>query len=238
MSTENILFIAFAIAAMIGGRFLINAIKKSQNKEADYKDMAQAFGWTYVRDTTSKRSAIFDIFSDPDDDWTLTIVFINSGPNGSNSIRRVDWTTPQGALAEGEAVLGAPLPEKTVDVLASGSKFAKTATKAALKGTMYALGKTKFTLAFDETTAGDPGGIVMSTPGQEKEMDSLRQNKALAAFREDRPDIDVPLMIRDENGLTLRRPNITSDRYELKAIVGLGKELRADLQQPVHIEPI
>ncbi|MEM1363985.1 MAG: hypothetical protein AAGF94_20185 [Pseudomonadota bacterium] len=221
--------IILAAASMIGGRLIIKSIKKSQDKREDYQAIAQQFGWSYMREKASDNFGHYDIFSDPADDWTLKIVFISGGATHGSVTRRIDWHSPSGALPEGEAVLGAPLPEKTVSVLQSGGGIGSSLTKAAIKGTMYALGKTKFSLTLDEATAGDPGGIVLASSGQELAMNALRRNEALAQFRETRKEVDVPVIIRDDTGLTLRRPNVTHDAAELKAIVELGKDLRADL---------
>lgn len=223
------IIIVLALAAMIGSRVMIKAVKKRQDKQEDYATLAQHFGWRYERDTTTNRRAIYDIFSDPEDDWTLKIIFITSEGARGSSTRRIEWHTPNGALADGEAVLGMPLPEKTVSMLQNGGTIGSSLTKAALKGTLYAMGRTKFSLEFDKATAGDPGGIVMSTPGQEQAMDTLRRNVTLTEFRGTNKEIDVPIIIRNEDGLTLRRPNVTSDGDELKALVELGKDLRDDL---------
>lgn len=221
--------IAIALGSFIGGSLIAKALKKSKEKQADYNAIAQQFGWSYVHDTTSNRYGIYETFSDPDDDWTLKIIFISGGANDGSSTRRIEWRSPQGTLAEGEAALGMPLPEKTARMLQGGGAIASSLTKAALKATMYAMGRTKFSLALDEATAGDSGGMVLSTPGQERAMDSLRQNACLRAFRETHKEIDVPVIIRDDEGMLLRRPNVTSDAAELKALVDLGKALRAGL---------
>lgn len=225
---ENWFILVLVGGSVIGSLIMVLAIKKGQEKQADYHAVAQAHGWHYVHDTATDKYAIYDIFSDPKDDWTLKIMFFSGGVHGS-SARRIEWHSPQGALLDGEAALGAPLPDKTVKMLQSGGSIGKSVATAALKATMYALGKTKFTLAFDEASAGDPGGIVMASPGQETAMDALRASADLAAFRAARKEIDVPIIIRNEAGLTLRRANVTSDAQELKAIVELGKALRAAL---------
>lgn len=226
---ENWFILVLVAGSLIGSLIMVLAIKKGQEKQADYQAIAQAHGWHYVHDTTSQKYAIYHTFSDPDDDWTLKIIFISGGPNSGSSTRRIEWRSPQGALTQGEAALGAPLPEKTVKMLQSGGSIGKSVAKAALKATMYALGKTKFSLALDEASAGDPGGIVMASPGQAQAMNPLRASAALTAFRAARKEIDVPIIIRDEAGVTLRRVNVTSDAQELKAIVELGKALRAAL---------
>ena len=40
---------------------------------------------------------------------------------------------------------------------------------------------------------------------------------------------DVPIIIRDAQGLTLRRPGSVKNLEDLTALVALGKSLRADL---------
>lgn len=225
---ENWFILVLIAGSVLGTAVMVIAFKKGQDKQADYKAVAQNFGWHYVHDTATNKYAIYDTFSDPEDDWTLKIMFFSGGVHGSSS-RRIEWHSPQGALPNGEAALGAPLPEKTVRMLQSGGSLGKSVAKAALKATMYALGKTKFSLILDEATAGDPGGLVMASPGQETAMDALRASSDLAAFRAARKEIDVPIIIRNEAGLTLRRMNVTSDAQELKAIVELGKALRAAL---------
>lgn len=225
---ENWFILVLIAASAAGTGIMVWAIRRNSEKKADYAHIAQELGWHYAEESTGGGYGAADTFSDPNDDWKLQIIFIGGGPSGGSATRRMEWSTPQGALSEGEAALGLPIPEKTVMMMNSGA-MGEAIVKAALKGTMYALGKTRFSLALDEATAGDPGGIVMSTPGQEKEMDALRRNVTLTEFRATRKEPDVPVIIRNQDGLMLRRANVTSDPQELKAIVELGKDLRADL---------
>lgn len=101
---------------------------------------------------------------------------------------------------------------------------------AALKGTMHAMGKTRFDLAIDEATAGDPGGVVMASDGQLSAKNRLRRRSALAAYRQGRKETDMPVMIRDTEGLRLRRPGAVKSLDDLTELVALGKALREDLQ--------
>ncbi|MEO0752592.1 MAG: hypothetical protein AAFY25_12405 [Pseudomonadota bacterium] len=225
---ENWFILVLIAGSAVGTGLTIWALRRNTAKKADYAQIAQDLGWQYSEESTSGGYGSADTFSDPEDDWKLQIIFIGGGPSGGSSTRRIEWHTPQGALTEGEAVLGMPIPAKTAAMLNSGT-MGEQIVKAALKGTMYALGKTNFNLSIDSATAGDPGGVVMSTPGQEREMDIFRRNVTLTEFRATRKDANVPIIIRNDKGMTLRRPNVTSDADELKAIVELGKDLRADL---------
>jgi len=116
-----------------------------------------------------------------------------------------------------------------VKMMQMGGDMGKQILKAALKGTFYAIGNTRFTLAIDEASAGDPGGVVMSTPGQEKAMDALRRNTDLAAYRMGRNAADVPVVIRNQDGISLRRPGAVKTLNDLARYVELGKSLRGDL---------
>lgn len=225
---ENWFILVLIAASALGTGLMIWALKRGKEQKADYAKIAAELGWQYEEVSRAGGYGSADTFTDPNDDWALRIVFHASGPDGGRSTRRMEWHTPQGALEEGESVLGMPIPEKSVAMMNSGT-IGEQILKAALKGTMYALGNTKFTLTIDKATAGDPGGVVMSTPGQEDAMNVFRRNVTLTEFRATRKEAEVPIIIRNKEGITLRRPNTTTDPKELKAIVDLGKDLRADL---------
>lgn len=225
---DNWFILVLIAASALGTGLTIWALRRHSEKQADYAAIAQEFGWVFSNEPMGGGYGSAETFTDPDDDWSLKVIFLASGPDGGRSERRMEWHTPQGALTDGEAVLGMPIPEKTVAMLNSGT-MGEQIVKAALKGTFYALGKTKFSLTIDTATAGDPGGVVMSTPGQEGEMNAFRRNVTLTEYRATHKSADVPVIIRNDKGLTLRRPNTTTDPKELKALVELGKDLRADV---------
>ncbi|MEL6958713.1 MAG: hypothetical protein AAGL89_07160 [Pseudomonadota bacterium] len=217
--------VALVAASLLGTVLMIMALRRGAQKKLDYKAFADAQGWHY----TPQDGENAHEFRDPGEDWTLRVVFIPSGAAGSTTSRYVEWISPAGALSEGEAALGAPLPDKSVRMMQNGGAMGQAILKAALKGTYYALGRTKFTLDIDEATIADPGGVVMSTLGQEKAMDSLRRNADLAAFRSSHKDVEVPVAIRNSNGLILRRTGTVNRMEDLTELVRLGLSLRHGL---------
>ena len=225
---DNWFIFVLVAASAIGTGLTIWALRRHSEKQADYAAIAHELGWVFSNAPLAGGYGSADTFTDPNDDWKLQVIFIGGGSDGGRSERRMEWHTPQGALTDGEAVLGMPIPEKTAAMLNSGT-MGEQIVKAALKGTLYALGKTKFSLTIDKTTAGDPGGVVMSTPGQERAMDTFRRNVTLTEYRATNKRANVPVIIRNDQGITLRRPNTTTDPDDLKALVERGKDLRADL---------
>ncbi|MBI1493578.1 hypothetical protein [Halocynthiibacter styelae] len=229
----NAIVITALIAASAAGYGLMYlAMRKGGHKKQDYQAFADKQGWQYEQISDTTRTTI-DRFRDPADNWRLDLVFIGGGPNTVGSFsgstrRRMEWHCPTGAI-EGEAALGMPLPEKSVNMMRMGGDMGKQILKAALKGTFYAIGETRFTLTIDEASAGDPSGVVMSTPGQEKAMDAFRRNTDLAGFRMGRNAADVPVVIRNQDGITLRRQGIVKDLDDLPRLADLGKSLRGDL---------
>lgn len=219
---ENGFIFIIVAASMLGTGLIFLALRKGAQKKLDYEAFAQAQGWRYDHNPATNKTASIDCISDPADDWTLTVM---SGGEG----RRVEWHTTQGALADGEAVLGMPLPPKAVTMMQGGGAMGQQILKAALKSTFHALGKTRFTLAIDEATASDPGGVVMSSDGQTGTMDGLRRSAALASYRSNHKEAEVPVVLRDAEGLKLRRPGAVKSLDDLTALVTLGKSLRADV---------
>lgn len=226
---DNWFILVLIAASLPGSGLMFLALRRGAEKQEAYAAFAQAQGWSYAHDKATNRTADVVRFSDPADDWTIQIIFSGGGATGGSSDRRVEWHTPQGALEDGEAVLGMPIPEKAVMMLQSGGPIGQQVLKAALKGTLYALGRTRFTLEVDEATAGDPGGVVMATEGRAQAMDRLRPNPALAEFRATRKSAEVPVILRNAQGLTLRRPGAVKRLEDLTALVDLGLSLRASL---------
>lgn len=221
-------FIFVLIAASIAGTALMFlALRKGAHRQQDLKAFADQQGWQYEHQPATNRTAQISRFSNPDEDWTLSL--ISSGGGEGSTHRRIEWHTPQGALEDGEAVLGMPLPEKSVAMMHSGGELGKQILKAALKATLHALGKTRFNLTVDEATAGHPGGVVMASDGQAQAMDGIRQSEALAQFRMSHKPAEVPVIIRDATGLTLRLPGRVSDLDDLTALADLGKAVRSSL---------
>jgi len=226
----NILMIVILAIAALTGTGLIYFVRQRARQKADaYASFAADQGWNYHHDPAQAGLSDIHSFRDPSDDWTLKVIFRSAGASDGMTERRIEWHSPQGALPGGEAVLGMPLPAKAAAMFETGSPLGQKILKTALKATLHALGRTRFTLAIDEATASDPGGVVMSSPGYEAAMNGLRRNTDLARFRETHREADVPVIIRDETGLTLRRPGHVRDLPDLSEIVALGLSLRADL---------
>lgn len=226
----DILFLLILIAAgFVGSGLMYLAVRKGAQKKLDYQTFAEERGWVFEQEAITTGSFVWERFRDPKDDWTLRIIFTGDGVYDGRTERRIEWHTPQGALPDGEAVLGMPLPEKAVRMMESGGELGKQVLKAGLKATLYALGKTRFNLTVHEASAGHPGGVVMASDGCEHAMDALRDNAALRQFREGHREADVPVIIRDETGLTLRRPGTAKELSELVEIIELGKALRAEI---------
>lgn len=226
----NIWMIVLLVAASVAGYGLIYwALRRGAQTKAAYQTFAESRGWRFEQDPGTRRSASVSSFSDPNDDWTLRIIFSGGGSTDGSTHQRVEWHTPQGALTEGTAVLGMPLPEKAVTMMQMGGPIGQQVLKGALKATLYALGKTRFDLSFDEATAGDPGGVVMASDGQAEAMDGLRRNAALAAYRAAHRQAEVPVIIRDGTGLILRRPGRVKSMDQISEMVALGLDLRKDL---------
>lgn len=223
---------ALILASLVGYGLIFLAMRKGAQRKLDYQAFAGQHGWQYEKiDETGRK--VVNRFRDPKDNWVLDVVFVSGGSYAvgpySGSVRRwIEWHSPTGAM-EGEAALGMPLPEKSVKMMQMGGDMGKQILKAALKGTFYAIGNTRFTLTIDEASAGDPGGVVMSTPGQEKAMDAFRRNTDLAAYRMGRNTADVPVVIRNQDGISLRRPGAVKTPEDLARYVELGKSLRGDL---------
>lgn len=218
-------FLILGTASLAGSGLIYLAMQRGRHKQQAYEAFATAQGWRLETDLAGRSST--QRFRDPDDDWTLDVVFVGAGASGGSTRRRVNWQSPQGALSSGEAVLGLPLPEKAVAVLHGGGLIAQQVLKGALKATIQALGQAKFNLVLDETSAGDPGGVVMASDGRFDAMDRVKQSPELAQFRKDRNPAEVPIILRDAEGLTLRRSGAVRELDELLAIVELGKALRA-----------
>ena len=221
---ENPFILVLIAGSLLGSGVMLYAFKRGREAQADHEAFAQSHGWTYNYTPASSRRASKTEFRDPNDDWSLQLI---AGGSGSN--HRIEWHTPRGKLPDGEAVLGMPLPEKSVMMMQSGGAMGQQILKAALKATIHALGKTRFDLKIDEATAGDPGGVVMASEGHAQAMDALRRNADLARYREAHRTADVPVIIRDEDGLKLRRAGQVKDPTELIDLVALGKSLRADV---------
>ncbi|WP_299938933.1 hypothetical protein [uncultured Pelagimonas sp.] len=213
------------IASLIGSGLIALAIRRGGQSEEKIQEFARAQGWRYSQDPQTGTTRLRDL----KDDWTLQIIFSGDGAVDGMTHRRVEWHSPHGALPEGEAVLGMPLPEKSVAMMQAGGAFGQQILQASLKATLHALGKTGFDLRIDEDTAGDPGGVVMATPGQETAMNTLRKNVTLADIRSTTKTEAVPVIIRNPDGLTLRRPGAVKDLQDLTVMVDLGKSLRDDL---------
>lgn len=218
-------FLILGTASLAGSGLIYLAMQRGRHKQQAYEAFATAQGGQLETDLAGRSS--IQRFRDPVDDWTLDVVFVGAGASGGSTRRRVIWQSPQGALYSGEAVLGLPLPEKAVAVLQGGGLIAQQVLKGALKATIQALGQTKFDLVLDETSAGDPGGVVMASGGQADAMDRVKQSPELAQFRKDRNPAEVPVILRDTSGLSLRRSGPIKDLTELVVIVELGKALRA-----------
>lgn len=219
------IFLILGTASLAGSGLIYLAMQRGRHKQQAYEAFAKAQGWQLETDIAGR--ATTRRFRDPADDWTLDVVFVGAGASGGSTRRRVIWQSPQGALSSGRAVLGLPLPEKAVAVLQGGGLIAQQVLKGALKATIHALGQTKFDLVLDETSAGDPGGVVMASDGRFDAMVRVKQSPELAQFRKDRNPAEVPVILRDEAGLALRRSGPVKDLTELVAIVELGKALRA-----------
>lgn len=226
---DNLFILVLIAASILGTALMFAALRKSRIKDAEYDAFAAKQGWRFTPDKGTRGEIIKRSFSDPDDDWTLDVVFIGDGPYDGFTTRYVQWHSPQGALPEGQAVLGIPIPPKAVAMLQGGGALGQQLLKTALKATLHALGKTPFDLTIDEATAGHPGGVVMASDGQARAMDPLRDNADLARFRATHKEPEVPVIIRDTHGLTLRRPGSVKSLDDLAALVALGKSLRADL---------
>lgn len=227
---DNWFIIVLVLASMAGSGLIFLALKKGAQKKHDYQAYAQSQGWLCDADQPAGSGySSVTAFRDPNDDWTLKVLFQSGGPGNTRVRRLVEWHSPQGALTSGEAVLGMPLPEKSVRMMQMGGDIGKQVLKAALKATFHALGQTRFNLTIDEASAGDPGGVVMASDGQSQAMDALRRNADLARFRDTHQEAYVPIILRDETGLTLRRPGAVKTLEELREIVDLGLSLRSDL---------
>ncbi len=218
-------FLILGTTSLAGSGLIYLAMQRGRHKQQAYETFAKAQGWQLETDKAGR--ATTRRFRDLADDWTLDVVFVGSGASGGSTRRRLNWQSPQGALYSGEAVLGLPLPEKAVAVLQGGGLIAQQVLKGALKATIHALGQTKFDLVLDETSAGDPGGVVMASDGQADAMDRVKQSPELAQFRKNRTPAEVPVILRDTSGLSLRRSGDVRELDELLAIVELGKALRA-----------
>ncbi|SHH54092.1 hypothetical protein [Marivita hallyeonensis] len=221
---ENLFILVLIAGSGLGTAIMFFAFKKTREKQADYEAFAQRHGWTYAYSPATHNMPSIIEFRDPGDDWSLKLF---SGQGSSK--HRMEWRSPQGALSDGEAVLGMPLPEKSAAMMQSGGAIGQQILKAALKATIHAVGNTRFDLKIDEANAGDPGGAVMASDGQAHAMDALRRNTDLARFREEQPKAEVPVVIRDEDGLRLRRVGRVKQPEDLIGIIDLGKSLRADL---------
>ncbi|MEX0286544.1 MAG: hypothetical protein AB3N23_18205 [Paracoccaceae bacterium] len=226
---EAWVIIALIGASALGTGLLFLAIRNNADQQAKYAAFAEAQGWQFHYGPSKDHPDDAECFSDPSDDWTLRIVFISTGVTDGSATRYVEWHTPQGALPDGVAVLGIVLPPQSVAMLQSGGMIAQQILKVALKATTHALGNTSFKLNLDEATAGDPGGIVLSSDGHAREMDGLRKNADLARYRETCKEAEVPVIIRDKKGMTLRRPGKAKKMDDLVALVELGKSLRRDV---------
>lgn len=230
---ENWFVIVLVLASVGGTALMFFAMKKGSQKQHDYMTYAQTQGWTCDPNAgQGQRNVLITLFQDPGDDWELRVIFASNNAHNGSSRRQVEWHSPRGALQNGEAVLGMPLPEKSVRMMQMGGDIGKQVLKAALKASFHALGRTRFDLTFDEATAGDPGGVVMASEGHAQAMDALRRNADLARFRDTHKDVMVPIIIRDETGLTLRRPGAVKSMDDLRELVDLGVSLRSDLGQP------
>jgi hypothetical protein len=226
------IIIFFVVAGVASAAVVFFALSKSRSKIADYSAFAQDNGWDLRKEDLSGGAGSQTVFSDPNDNWELRLIFV-AGRQGEHSTsssfkRRVEWHCPDGALADGTAVLGAPLRAKAVAILGAGGAMAQAVLKAGTKLTVMALGNTARDLPLDEASAGHPGGIVFASAGNTAAMDILRNAEALAAVRAGKNEADQPIIIRDTSGLTLRMRMIKGPE-QFQELVSLGKALRETL---------
>ncbi len=225
----EIWFVLVLIAASgIGSGLIYLATKNKGIKIEQYQNFANEQGWKFHHDKSPTNTGNVQ-FSDPDETWSLSVIFTQSGALDGMTKRRIEWHSPHGALDSGEAVLGMPIPAQSVAMLQSGGAIGQQILKTALKSTLHALGQSRFDLKIDESSAGDPGGIVMASQNQHQAMDALRKNQTLAQFRTTHKPATVPVIIRNETGLILRRPGSATDINDLSELVALGMSLRADI---------
>lgn len=207
-------------AAVLGTALMIFAVRRSGAKRDALQDYAEAQGWKfdYVAPTHGDPGSM--AMSDPNDDWTLRVMTDGAG-------RRFEWSCPSGALEDGMAVLGPPLPPQAAKVMQSGGDIGKRVLKAAVQQTSAALGHTARDLTVDEASADHPGGVVMASPGKSQAMELLREAAELKMARVGTTEAQQPIIVRDSDGLKLRRAGTLRSLDDLSDLVALGTALRA-----------
>lgn len=222
MLGDGVIWFAYVLGfgAVLGTALIIFAIRKGSEKRVALQEFAEAQGWHFDFVAPTHGDPGLTAMSDPEDDWVLHVITEGHG-------RRYEWSCPSGALDEGIAVLGPPLPPQAVKMMQSGGDMGRAVLKAGLKHTIAALGRTAHDLVVHEASAGHPGGVVMATPGEVQAMEAVRDAAEVKMARVGKAEEQQPIILRDSDGLKLRRVGALRSLDDLSDLVALGKALRA-----------
>ncbi|NNE89804.1 MAG: hypothetical protein HKN27_17180 [Silicimonas sp.] len=210
-------------AAILGTAIIIWALRRGRGARDALQDYAEAQGWQTEFVPATHSSSGMTVISDPNDTWTLRVL-----PAGNGC--RYEWVCSSGALDEGTAVLGPPLPPQAVKMMRSGNGMGKAVLKAGLKHTFGALGWTPRDLNVDEASANHPGGVVLASDGQARAMDALRDAAEVKMARVGKGEAEQPVIIRDTDGLRAHRVGPLRSMNELRDMVALGTALRTNFK--------
>lgn len=223
MDSASLILLIIGSAAAAGIIYVF--LRKAADDIASMQRLAAANGWAFQNTPASFGTPAIMSFACETAHWTLT--FQTSGTPGPTAAKTLTWHSPAPALDRGMAVMVAPFTRAT----ATRHVGQKTPRASRLRlGLALRSAKGLYDLAPDMRVVadenGDPGGMILATPGQENALAALGGHPALIMAQQTLADLYV---ILDPTGLRLCLRNPPKDADTLSRIATLGISLRSAL---------
>lgn len=211
------------------------AVRKMSLSEEKIKAFAKSKKWHYrlLQENNDESNSIY--LTPPSKEWKIEIYSQISTSHVTNSTHKnewVEWSTQQGELKNGMAILGPKLPEKTIKMLNKGkggifNDIIKRLMFQYTQGMDIDLAYCKLV----EESMEDSIGAVLASEGNEKALDKFKTLKGLATTRENKKIMYQPIIIRDTKGIRIRIRGKLKQTEQFEQLENLGNQILLLLKQ-------
>ena len=234
MSLERALLVLLLGGGLLLGNVLIFlSLRKGRLDDAALDDFAAARGWRVERDERGARGDR-TLIVDPATGRSLGLYRGPDSTDGSGR-RTARWTEyhdPRPAIPAGLAVLGPPLPDKTVALAGStlGGSISGALPGRVLMGSQpdIAADVGRLERVRDRPAAH---GTLFATPEAREALDPVLGHPAFGPAREGRNEMQQPIVQRGPFGLRVRIRRWLNDPGELAALADFGEALSGTLRR-------
>jgi hypothetical protein len=238
MDFSPIVLGVFVIASMSGFAIMLIAYRKSALNKQALKDLALAKGWDFFEDDTASKYATQLALSDPADSWQL-VIYSSSSPESTSVKCWTEWRTEHGKLKKGIAILGPPLPAKTIKMLNQGigGPFANIIKRLMFqftKGMDINLDECRLMPSVHDAQLG----AVLASHDNHEAVTVFKNNPKLSDFRQGKNELEQAVVYRDMKGMRVRLRTAIKNSNELERLIALGKSLRKDLSKELSEAPL